>query len=76
VLTNTNNTIEGNGTIGNGGLTVVNGAAGTIYANGPSGTTLVVNGGGGLTNQGTLAVASADVLHVGAGRSRISAAPR
>jgi hypothetical protein len=67
ILTNTNNTIEGNGTIGNGGLTVVNGAAGTIYANGPSGTALVLNGGGGLTNAGTLAVSSGDLLHVTSG---------
>jgi hypothetical protein len=67
ILTNTNNTIEGNGTIGNGGLTVVNGAAGTIYANGPSGTALVLNGGGGLTNSGTLAVSSGDLLHVTSG---------
>ncbi len=62
-LTNTNNTIQGNGIIGNGGLTVVNSAGGTIDAN-VSGGTLLINGGGGLTNQGTLAVSSGDLLHV------------
>jgi fibronectin-binding autotransporter adhesin len=60
-LTNTNNVIQGNGIIGNGGLTVVNGADGTISSN--SGT-LVLNGSGGLTNQGTFAVSSGDLLHV------------
>ena len=53
ILTNTNDVIQGNGTIGNGGLTVVNGAAGKIDAN-VTGETLAMNGGGGITNAGLL----------------------
>ena len=65
-LTNFNNTIQGNGVIGNGGLTVVNEAGGTIASNAAGGT-LLLNGGGGLTNLGTLAVSSGDLLHVTSG---------
>ncbi|MGD1031902.1 MAG: hypothetical protein ABSA05_12270 [Opitutaceae bacterium] len=50
-LTNADNTIQGYGTIGNGTLTLVN--QGTINAN-SSGKTLLLNGGGGVTNTGTL----------------------
>jgi hypothetical protein len=60
-LTNTNNTIQGAGIIGNGSLTLVNG--GTIFANSPS-QTLLINGSGDITNDGTLEVASGSVLHV------------
>jgi hypothetical protein len=66
-LTNTNNTIQGNGIIGNGGLDVVNGAAGTISSNAASGSTLLLNGSGGLTNNGTLQVSAGDLLHVTSG---------
>ncbi|MGA2457143.1 MAG: MBG domain-containing protein, partial [Terriglobales bacterium] len=45
--------IQGTGTIGNGGLAVINGAAGIINAN-AAGATLLVNSSGGLTNQGLL----------------------
>ena len=50
-LTNADNTIQGYGTIGNGGLTLAN--AGTINAN-VSGQTLTLNGTGGVNNTGTL----------------------
>jgi hypothetical protein len=60
-LTNANNTIQGSGIVGNGGLTVANG--GTIYSN-VSGGTLVLNGGGGLTNTGTLKVGTGALLQV------------
>lgn len=62
-LTNTNNTIQGYGTIGNGGLTVVNGANGTLLAN-VSGQTLVVNGSGGLSNSGTMKATNGGTLQV------------
>jgi hypothetical protein len=63
-LTNTNDTIQGDGIIGNGGLTVANG--GTISSN-VSGGTLVLNGSGGLTNTGTLKVGSGALLQVTSG---------
>jgi hypothetical protein len=53
-LTNSGNTIQGAGVIGNGALTVINGAGGTILAN--AGGILYINGTGGLTNSGTLQV--------------------
>ncbi len=56
-LTNANNAIQGEGVIGNGGLTLVNEASGVIDANstgGPLDTTLTLNGSGGVTNQGLL----------------------
>jgi hypothetical protein len=62
-LTNTNNTIQGSGIIGNGGLTVVNSAGGTISSD-VSGGSLVLNGSGGLTNSGTLQVSSGALLQV------------
>jgi hypothetical protein len=51
-LTNVNNTIQGNGIIGNGGLALSN--AGTIDAN-VSGQTLLLDGSGGITNTSLLA---------------------
>ena len=65
-LTNTSNTIQGNGIIGNGGLRVVNGSAGTIDAS-VSGGALNLNGSGGLTNNGTLRVDSGSLMHVSSG---------
>jgi hypothetical protein len=62
-LTNTNNTIQGAGLIGYGGLTVVNSPGGTISAD-LSGGSLVLNGSGGLTNSGTLQVSSGALLQV------------
>jgi fibronectin-binding autotransporter adhesin len=62
-LTNTGNTIQGAGVIGNGGLTVVNGVDGTILAN-AAGQTLLINGSGGLTNNGALQVAAGSTMHV------------
>jgi hypothetical protein len=57
-LTNTNNTIQGAGVIGNStGLTIVNSAAGTILANSP-GQTLLLSGAGSVTNNGTMEVTS------------------
>jgi len=61
-LTNSGNTIQGAGVIGNGALTIVNGAGGTILAN-ASGT-LFINGTGGLTNNGTLQVNAASKMQV------------
>ncbi len=51
-LNNVDNTIQGAGIIGQNGLSVVNGAAGTILANAPD-QTLLFNGGGTVTNNGT-----------------------
>jgi hypothetical protein len=65
-LTNTNNTIQGAGTIGNGSLTLVKSVGGTINAN-VSGQTLFVNGSGALTNNGTMQVDARAVLHVSGG---------
>jgi hypothetical protein len=64
-LTNTG-TIQGDGIIGNGGLTVVNSAGGTISSD-VSGSSLVLNGSGGLTNSGTLLVSSGALLQVTSG---------
>jgi hypothetical protein len=64
-LTNVNGLIQGYGVIGNGGISLVNEAAGTVLAN-ASGETLTVNTSGTVSNLGTfeaqggtLAVASA-----------------
>jgi fibronectin-binding autotransporter adhesin len=54
-LTNVDNTLQGAGIIGQNGLSVMNGAAGTILANAP-GQTLLLNSSGTLTNNGTLKV--------------------
>ena len=56
-LENVNNTIEGNGIIGNNGLSVLNDAAGTLLAN-VSGGTLLFNSSGTLTNNGTMEATS------------------
>ena len=61
-LTN-QDTIQGTGTIGNGGLTLINATAGTLFAS-LSGQTLLVNGGGNITNNGTMKVATGALLHV------------
>ena len=61
-LTN-NETIQGSGIIGNGGLTLVNGATGTLLAN-SVGNALLINGSGGLTNGGTLQANAGSTLHV------------
>ncbi len=58
-LTNVDNTIQGAGIIGNNGLSVVNGAAGTILANVPGQTLYVV---GPVTNNGLLQAANNGVL--------------
>ena len=62
-LTNTSNTIEGSGIIGNGSLTLVNSAGGTLFAN-VSGATLLINGSGKITNKGTMEVASGSTMHI------------
>jgi len=62
-LTNADHKIQGYGVIGNGGLTVVNGAAGTLLAN-SAGNTLLINGSGGLTNNGTLQANAGSTLQV------------
>ena len=63
-LNNVNNTIQGAGIIGNNGLVLVNDAAGTILANAPPGQTLLINGSGGLTNNGTVQVNTGSALEV------------
>ncbi len=60
-LTNVNNTIQGAGNIGNGGLTLVNQA--TINAN-SSGQTLLLNGSGGVTNTGLMEASNGGVLQM------------
>ena len=62
-LTNVDNTIQGYGVIGNGGLTLVNDPAGKILANVP-GQALVINGSGGLTNNGTVQVNGGSTLQI------------
>jgi len=62
-LTNTNNILRGAGIIGNGSLSLINGAGGTLLANSP-GQTLLINGSGTITNNGTMQVASGSALHV------------
>jgi hypothetical protein len=67
-LTLTNaGTIQGAGVIGNNGLAVINGAGATIAANAAGGGTLLLNGGAGFTNSGTLQVGSGDLLQVDTG---------
>jgi hypothetical protein len=71
ILTNTG-TIQGAGVIGNGngGLTLINAPSGIIDSNATGkglSTSLVLNGSGGLSNSGTLAVASGDLLQVTGG---------
>ena len=61
-LTNVDNTIQGAGVIGNGGLTLVNNA--TINAN-SSGQTLTLNGSGGITNTGLMEATSGGFLQIG-----------
>lgn len=66
-LTNTNNTIEGAGHIGNNtALTVVNGTSGTILAN-LSGQTLLLDGSGTVTNNGTFNAGAGSTLEVATG---------
>ncbi len=65
-LTNSNNTIQGDGIIGNNGLAVVNDTGGTISAN-ISGQTLLIDGGGSITNNGTFEAASGATLETESG---------
>jgi hypothetical protein len=62
-LNNVNNTIQGYGVIGENGLTLVNQAGGTINANAP-GYSLVLNGGGLITNSGLLEATNGGVLQI------------
>ena len=69
-LTNANNTIQGEGIIGNGGLTLVNESGGTINANSagsPVTGTLTLNGGGGVTNQGLMEATGTSTLAINTG---------
>ena len=61
ILTNVDNTIEGAGIIGNNGLSIMNGTAGTILANAP-GQTLLFNAGGTVTNNGTFQANASSAL--------------
>jgi hypothetical protein len=62
-LTNVNNTINGTGVIGQGGLTVINQSGGTIDAN-TSGAGLTLNGSGGVTNTGLLEATKGGILAI------------
>ncbi len=62
-LTNGNNTIQGAGIIGYNDLSLVNEVGGTILANSP-GQTLLLNGGGNVTNNGTFQANSGSTLFV------------
>src|SRR5271169_2426192 len=60
-LTNVNNTIQGAGIIGNGGLALINQA--TINAN-SSGQTLLLDGSGGITNSNLMEATGGGVLQI------------
>ncbi len=62
-LTNVDNTIQGNGVIGNNGLALTNNAGGTIKAN-VSGGTLTLNGGGLVSNAGLLEATNGGTLQI------------
>jgi hypothetical protein len=62
-LENFNNTIQGAGIIGNGGLSVLNDAGGTFLANAP-GQNLYINASGTITNNGTFQVNPTSALIV------------
>ncbi len=62
-LHNVDNTIEGTGQLGQNGLSIDNQSGGKILAN-VSGGTLSLNGGGSVTNEGTLSVASGSSMVV------------
>ena len=70
-LTNTNNTIQGTGVIGNGSLALVNG--GVIDATPEGGTsTLTLNGSGGFTSTGTLEATGGATLALDLGAITVS----
>jgi hypothetical protein len=62
-LTNSSNTIQGDGVIGNGGLALVNAAAGTLDAD-VSGQVLLLNGSGNITNAGLLEATGGGTLQI------------
>ena len=62
-LENVNNLIQGAGVIGNGGLIFQNDVGGTVNSN-SSGLTLLLNGGGGVTNQGLLEATGGGTLQI------------
>ena len=62
-LTNAGSTIQGDGIIGNSGLTLVNGTGGTVNAN-VSSQSLTLNGTGGITNQGVLEATGGGILQI------------
>ena len=65
-LTNVNNTIQGDGIIGNNGLTLVNQAGGTINANsmGTAGDTTLTIESATVTNQGLMEATNSGVLNI------------
>src|SRR5258708_27225400 len=66
-LTNVDNTILGEGVIGNGGLTLVNQSKRIIDAHstgGPLITTLTLNGSGGVANAGLLEATNSGILQI------------
>jgi len=71
-LTNVDNTIQGNGIIGNNGLLLNNESSGTVLAN-VSGGTLAINGGGAVTNSGTFQVSAGSTMAVSSPLTNFSA---
>jgi len=66
-LVNVDNTIQGEGLIGNGGLTLINEVGGIINANSGGGaltTTLLLDGTGGVTNTGLMEATNSGVLEI------------
>lgn len=65
-LTNVDNTIQGRGNLGDGLLTIVNAAGGTIRSLGSdiAGTLVIQPGSGGFRNLGTLSVDTGTTLHI------------
>jgi hypothetical protein len=62
-LNNVNNLIQGTGTIGGNGLSLINQSAGVVNAN-VSGGTLLLDGGGLVTNHGLMEATNGGILEV------------
>ena len=70
-LLNAMNTIQGYGIVGNSGMSLINGPAGTLLAN-VSGQTLVFNGSGVLTNNGTMQANPGATIQVSSNLSNLT----
>lgn len=71
MLLNATNTIEGFGIVGNNGMSLINGPSGTLLANVP-GQTLVIDGSGGLTNNGTMQANAGPTIQVSSKLSNLT----